>query len=289
MSSTIDVTRYRRRRRRQRFLQTTLVYLLLVAMAVVTMTPFFWMLSSSLKARNKIFAYPPQWLPDPVVLQNYLDAWNAIPFGRFVLNTLKIAFLSVVGQIVFASLAGYGFARFDFPGKKAMFTMLLAVMMVPSTVNIVPRFYVFKQLGWLNTHLPLIVPSVFSCTFGTFLFRQFMLSLPAALEDAARIDGAGPFRIYWQIMLPLCKPAAGVLSIFTFIGQWNSFFGPFVYLRDVEKMTINVGLAFFRSEAGTDWNLLMAGSVITLLPTIIVFLFSQRYYLQGMVTSGLKA
>ncbi len=275
-------------RRMNRTFLRVLNYLLLIALAASTVMPFFWMVSSSLKPRNKIFAYPPQWIPNPVVWQNYVEAWNAIAFGRFMLNTLKIAVLSVVGQLLFASLAGYGFARFEFPLKRIFFTMLLAVMMVPSTVNIVPRFWVFKQLGWLNTHLPLIVPSVFSCTFGTFLFRQFMMAIPGELEDATRIDGASPWGAYWRVFLPLCKPAAAVLATFTFIGQWNAFFAPFVYLRDVEKMTVNVGLAFFKSESGTEWHLLMAGSCVTLLPTIIVFLFTQRFFTRGLLLSGLK-
>lgn len=273
---------------RRRIMQAALTYLALSAIAVTTMLPFFWMLSSSLKERALIFAYPPQWIPNPVVFSNYIEAWNAIPFARFIQNTLQIAFLSMAGQLVFASLAGYGFARFQFPLKSLLFSMLLAVMMVPSTVNVVPRFLIFSRLGWLNTPLPLVVPSIFSSTFGTFLFRQHMMAIPKELEDAARIDGAGPFGIYWRVFLPLCKPAAAVLGTFTFIGQWNSFFEPLVYLTDVEKMTINVGLAFFRTESGTEWHWLMAGSCITLLPTIVVFLVAQRYFTKGALFSGLR-
>ena len=276
-----------RSRRARRIWSRVVLYAVLIAIAATTVMPFFWMISSSLKERAKIFAYPPQWFPDPVVFQNYVDAWNAIPFGRFILNTLKIALLSVGGQLVFASMAGYGFARFQFPLKNLFFSMLLAVMMVPGVVNTVPRFLIFRYIGWLNTYAPLIVPAVFSCTFGTFLFRQFMLTIPQDLEDAARIDGAGPFGAYWRIFVPLCKPAAAVLATFTFIGTWNAFFGPFIYLTDVEKMTINVGLAFFRSEEGVSWNLLMAGSCITLMPTIVVFLFTQRYFQRGVLLSGL--
>jgi multiple sugar transport system permease protein len=274
-------------RHARRIWRRAVLYAVLIAIAATTMMPFFWMVSSSLKDRAKIFAYPPQWIPNPFVFRNYVDAWNAIPFGRFILNTLKIALLSVVGQMIFASMAGYGFARFQFPLKNLFFSMLLAVMMVPSVVNTVPRFLIFRYLNWINTHAPLIVPAVFSSTFGTFLFRQFMMSIPQDLEDAARIDGAGPFGAYWRIFLPLCKPAAAVLATFTFIGTWNAFFGPFIYLTDVEKMTVNVGLAFFRSEEGTSWNLLMAGSCITLMPTFVVFLFTQRYFQRGALLSGL--
>lgn len=285
MSASIGLSR--RSRRTRRVVQRVVLYAVLIAIAATTIMPFFWMVSSSMKDRTKIFAYPPQLIPDPFVFQNYVDAWNAISFGRFMLNTLKIAVLSVGGQLIFASMAGYGFARFQFPLKNLFFSMLLAIMMVPGVVNTVPRFLLFRYLGWINTHAPLIVPAVFSSTFGTFLFRQFMLSIPNDLEDAARIDGAGPFSAYWRIFLPLCKPAAAVLATFTFIGTWNAFFEPFIYLTDVEKMTINVGLAFFRSAEGTAWNLLMAGSCITLMPTIIVFLFTQRYFQQGALLSGL--
>jgi len=272
----------------RRVVSVAVRYLLLVLVAITTVTPFFWMVSSSLKERSKIFAYPPQFIPKPVVWRNYVEAWTTVPFGRFTLNTLKIAFLVVAGRLVICSLGGYGFARFDFPLKSVLFSMLLGVMMVPGITNTIPLFWMYKRLGWLDTHWSLIVYPAVANTFGTFLFRQFMMAIPRELEDAARIDGAGPFGIYWRVMMPLCKPAAAVLAIFTFISSWNAFFQPLVFLRSVEKMTINVGLAYFQGESSTDWHLLMAGSCITLVPTILVFLFTQRYFLRGVVLSGLK-
>lgn len=264
------------------------LYLALGLWAVTTLLPFVWMLSSSLKPEREIFAFPPQWLASELVWQNYADAWTAIPFARMAFNSLYIAVVSVVGQIVVCSLAGYGFARFEFPFKRAMFGMLLATIMVPSVVNIIPLYVMYRRIGWLDTHLPLIMPMVFASTFGTFLFRQFMLTIPRDLEDAARLDGATPLRIYWSIMLPLCKAPAAVLATFTFIGSWNNFFEPLIFLTTIEKMTVPVGLSYFRGEAGSDWHLLMAASTLSVIPTILVFVFTQRFFVQGLARTGLK-
>lgn len=266
----------------------TLQYLLLSILALFMMMPLLWMLSSSLKARSQIFAFPPQWIPNPIMWSNYVDAWNAYPFEIFMANSLKVALIAVLGQLLICSMGGYGFARFDFPLKNALFMMLVAVMMVPGIVNIVPLFIFYKNIGWIDTHLPLFMPAVFANTFGTFLFRQFMLTIPKDLEDAGRIDGAGPWAIYWRIMMPLCKPAAAVLATFTFIGSWNNFFAPLIYLTSLEKFTMPIGLSYFRTEVGTVWNLLMAGSAISMAPTIIVFLFTQKYFVRGITMTGLK-
>ena len=269
-------------------LLTAIKYLLMSLLALIMLIPLLWMLSGSLKLRTQIFAYPPQWFPDPLVWQNYIEAWTAYPFDLFTLNSVKIAGLSVLGQLIVCSMGGYGFARFHFPFKNVLFGTLIAVMMVPTVVNIVPLFILFKQIGWLDTHLTLIVPTAVASTFGTFLFRQFMLTIPLDLEDAARIDGAGPFVIYWRIMLPLCKATAAVLATFTFIGSWNALFQPLIFLQSVEKFPVTVGLSYFRGEVGTEWNLLMAASVLTLLPTILVFLFTQKYFVRGIALSGIK-
>jgi multiple sugar transport system permease protein len=265
-------------------------YTLLALWACVALLPFAWMLSTSLKARRNVFAYPPQWLPDPVVWQNYPELVQRLPFALFTYNSFQIAVLSVVGQLFFCSLAGYGFARFEFPLKRPFFGMLLATLMIPGIVNLIPQFIMYKYLGWLDTHLPLILPNVLASTFGTFLFRQFMLTIPQALEDAARIDGATPFGIYWRIMLPLCKPAAAVLATFTFIHSWNQLLGPIIFIQSLEKMTLTVGLSYFRTETlnDTPWQLLMAGATLTLLPSVLVFLLTQRYFVRGITMTGLK-
>lgn len=263
-------------------------YLVLTALAAVMVLPLLWMVSTSLKEISEAFLFPPKWIPSPPRWQNYAEAWNAEPFGQFFLNSVKIASLVIVGRLFFCSLAGYGFARFDFPLKGFMFSMLLAVMLVPGVATIVPLFIMYKWIGWYNTHWTLIVSPVLAQTFGTFLMRQFMMSIPVELEEAAYIDGASPFGVFWRIMLPLCKPALAVLAIFTFTGTWNDFFHPLVFLESKTLFTVTLGLASFQDEFGTQWTLLMAGSTMALLPILIFFLFTQRYFVGGIALSGLK-
>ena len=263
-------------------------YIVLLAVAAMMALPLVWMVSTSLKPRREVFKYPPQFIPEAPQWQNYSDAWAEQPFGRFMINSLKVSILSVLGQILFCSLGGYGFARFDFPFKNQLFALLLASMMIPNVVNIVPLFIGYREVGWLDNHITLIATPALASTFGTFLYRQFMMTIPQELEDAARIDGASAWGIYWRIMLPLTKPVAAVLATFTFIGTWNQFFQPLVFLQSTEQFTISIGLATFRQEEGTIWNLLMAASVITLMPTLIVFMFTQQYFVRGIVTTGIK-
>ena len=263
-------------------------YIALLTIASMMVLPLVWMVSTALKPRKDVFAFPPQIIPKTVQLENFKDAWEAQPFERFMFNSFKVSILSILGQLLFCSMGGYGFARFDFPYKNQLFALLLAAMMIPTLVNIVPLFIMFKELGWLNNHITLIAPHAVASTFGTFLYRQFMMTIPRELEDAAKIDGASAFGIYWRIMLPLTKPVAAVLATFTFIGSWNQFFQPLIYLQSTEQFTVTVGLATFRQEEGTIWNLLMAASVITLLPSLIVFMFTQRYFVRGIVTTGIK-
>ena len=263
-------------------------YIALLTIASMMVLPLVWMVSTALKPRKDVFAYPPQIIPKTVQLENFKDAWEAQPFERFMFNSFKVSILSILGQLLFCSMGGYGFARFDFPYKNQLFALLLAAMMIHTLVNIVPLFIMFKELGWLNNHITLIAPHAVASTFGTFLYRQFMMTIPRELEDAAKIDGASAFGIYWRIMLPLTKPVAAVLATFTFIGSWNQFFQPLIYLQSTEQFTVTVGLATFRQEEGTIWNLLMAASVITLLPSLLVFMFTQRYFVRGIVTTGIK-
>ncbi len=271
-----------------RVFKRVLKYLVLGIIALFMLLPLIWMISSSLKLRPQIFVYPPVIIPNPVDWQNYIEAWMAYPFGLYAFNSLKVAILGVIGQIIVCSMGGYGFARFDFPLKNVLFGMLLAVMMVPGIVNIIPQFILFHRIGLLDTHWTLILPMALANTFGTFLFRQFMITIPKDLEDAARIDGASAFAIYWRIMLPLAKPAIAVLATFTFIASWNQLTEPVIFLQSQEKFTMTVGLAFFRTEIGTAWDLLMAGSIIALLPAFVIFLFTQRYFVQGITMTGLK-
>ncbi len=271
-----------------RVFKRVLKYLILGIIALFMLLPLIWMISSSLKLRPQIFVYPPVIIPNPVDWQNYIEAWMAYPFGLYAFNSLKVATLGVIGQIIVCSMGGYGFARFDFPLKNVLFGMLLAVMMVPGIVNLIPQFILFHRIGLLDTHWTLILPMALANTFGTFLFRQFMITIPKDLEDAARIDGASAFAIYWRIMLPLAKPAIAVLATFTFIASWNQLTEPVIFLQSQEKFTMTVGLAFFRTEIGTAWDLLMAGSIIALLPAFVIFLFTQKYFVQGITMTGLK-
>lgn len=257
-------------------------------MTVVTLAPLVWMVSTSLKDPSTIFDLPIRWIPDPVRWSNYKEAWQAAPFGLFFFNTFKITGWTVAGRLIVCAMGGYAFARLKFPGSGPAFALLVAAMMIPGTVTLIPQYHIFKKLGWINTHLPLIVPAVFANTFGTFLMRQFFMTIPDELEDAARIDGAGSMTIFWRIMLPLAKPAMGALAIFTFMGAWNDFLGPLIYLNNEAKMTLQIGLAKMQSELNTEWHLLMAGSLFVLAPILAVYVAAQRYFEEGIVMTGLK-
>ncbi|MXX25807.1 MAG: carbohydrate ABC transporter permease [Caldilineaceae bacterium SB0668_bin_21] len=254
--------------------------------------PFLWLLSSSLKTELAIFRYPPEWIPDPIKFSNYVDAWTTRPFALYVRNTIVILLLNEVAVLVSASFCAYGFARIDFPGRNVWFAILLATVMLPGIVTMIPQFVIFSRIGWVNTILPLTVPFFFGGgAFNIFLLRQFFRTLPAELADAAYIDGASEITIYWRIMLPLAKPALATIAIFTFIGTWNDFMGPLLYLaKDPNKFTVALGLAMFRTAfAGrTRWDLLMAASTMMIIPVIFVFFVAQRYFIQGIAISGLK-
>ncbi len=268
------------------------VWTVLLVGALVMFLPFLWLLSSSLKSELAIFRYPPEWIPDPLQFSNYVDAWTTRPFALYVRNTLVILLLNEVAVLVSASFCAYGFARIDFPGRNVWFAILLATVMLPGIVTMIPQFVIFSRIGWVNTILPLTVPFFFGGgAFNIFLLRQFFRTLPAELADAAYIDGASEVTIYWRIMLPLAKPALATIAIFTFIGTWNDFMGPLLYLaKDPNKFTVALGLAMFRTAfAGrTRWDLLMAASTMMIVPVIFVFFVAQRYFIQGIAISGLK-
>jgi multiple sugar transport system permease protein len=270
-------------------LKTTASYLLLILLTLVMGAPFLWMFSSSLKAQGYIFIYPPQWIPDPVRWQNYLDLLEEMPFLQFFYNSTKIALISTFGQLVTCSLAAYAFARFQFPGRDALFTILLATLMVPFQVTMIPVFITMHRLNLLDSHLALWGPAFLGGAYGTFLLRQFFLTLPPELEDAARVDGCGRFGIWWRIFLPLSKPALATLGIFVFMNNWNDLLGPVLYLSTKAKMTLTIGLAMlFHQWGATPWNLVMAGSVVMVLPILILYVLGQKYFVQGIVTTGLK-
>jgi multiple sugar transport system permease protein len=267
-------------------LPTALVYLTLILMAAVFVLPLLWMVSSSLKSEDQVLTIPPSFLPLAPQWLNYVEVFGRV--SGFLGNSIKLALLNVVGAMVVASLAGYAFARLSFPGKNVAFLVLLGTAIVPSMAYLIPQYVVFREMGWLDTHYPLWVPKVLTPVFGTFLMRQAFMTIPRELEDAAKLDGASVFRTYWQIMLPQTKTALAAIAVFSFVESWNDLFGPLIFLSSPELQTLPVALAQFQSEYFTEVSLLMAGATISILPMIAVFLFAQRYFVQGITSTGLN-
>jgi ABC-type glycerol-3-phosphate transport system permease component len=266
-----------------------LIWVILVIGAIVMALPFVWLLSSSLKEERQIFQFPPSWIPNPVRWENYTDALTYKPFNIYLMNTMIIVTLNMLAIVGSASLCAYGFARIKFPGRDFWFSIVLATMMVPYFVLMIPQFIIFSRLGWVDTFLPLTVPFFFGGgAFNIFLLRQFFRTLPNELSDAARIDGCNDLQIYARIIMPLAKPALATVAIFTFLFSWNDFIGPLLYLSSPENFTVAIGLATFRSVMRTRWDLLMAASTAMILPVVLLFFFAQRYFIQGIVMSGLK-
>jgi multiple sugar transport system permease protein len=272
-----------------RTLTTILRYLLLTAIGALMVGPFLWMVSTSMMDQGDIFLSPPQWIPAQFNLKNYRAIMEVLPLGRMLLNSFTIAVSATIGQLCSCTLAAYAFARMRFRGKTGLYFILLATMMIPAQVTMIPVFLIMKSLGWIDTLYALIVPAFFGGAFGTFLLRQFFSAIPGDLEDAARIDGCGRFRILWSIVLPLSKPALTTLALFTFMTYWNDLLGPVIYLSSVEKATLTIGLANLQSGMMTArYDLLMAGSVLSVLPILILLIFGQRWFVQGIAMTGLK-
>jgi ABC-type glycerol-3-phosphate transport system permease component len=272
----------------RRQLKLGLGYLLAIFVAVLFLLPLLWMISSSLKPNYQVLESPPRWLPHPVAWSNFPEALTYVPFGRYALNTLFIAVMVIIGHLLSCTLVAYGFARFRAPGKNALFLVLLATMMLPYPVTMVPIYILFSRLRWVNTFLPLIVPAFFGSPFYIFLLRQFFLTLPPELEDAARVDGANTLQTIWHVILPASVPAMATVAIFSFQSTWNDFLPPLIYLHDQAKYTISLGLSFFRSTYDVRWGYLMAASLVTMLPVVIVFFLAQRLFIQGITLTGLK-
>jgi multiple sugar transport system permease protein len=266
-----------------------LIRIALVVIAIIMLIPFFWLVSSSLKTQTQIFAYPPQWLPDPVRWENYAEALTIQPFGLYLRNSLIVVTLNVFAVVLSSSFVAYGFARLRFPGRDFWFGIVLATLFLPYAITIVPSFIIFSRLGWVNTFLPLVVPLFFGGgAFNIFLMRQFFRTIPEELADAARIDGCSEFGIYWRIMLPLSKPALITIGIFTFLAAWNDLLGPLIYLRNPELFTVAVGLSSFRSVLDASWHYQLAVATTVILPVVILFFIAQRYFIRGVVLTGLK-
>lgn len=265
------------------------VYALLALGSVAFLMPLLWMLSTALKPDAQLFAYPPEWIPKPPQWRNFLDAIEYFPFWRYLRNSVIVTVLAVFGQVFSASIVAYGFARLRWPGREVVFFLVLATLMIPAQVTMIPQFVIFTWLGWVDTLLPLIVPSFFGGgAFNVFLFRQYYRTIPREYNDAARIDGASEWRIFWQIILPQSKPVIATAAIFAFLWTWNDFMGPVIYLHSPENFTLPIGLRAFQQQTGTEWDLLMAASLIVMLPVIVLFFLLQRYFVQGMALSGLN-
>ncbi len=264
-------------------------YAFLILGSIVMLLPFFWMLSTSLKPERGIFTMPPQWIPNPLIFDNYVNVWQQTDLLRGMLNSAFIAIVTTVGEIFISTLAGFAFARMRFVGRKTFFGLLLLTMMIPGVVTMVPSFILFRYLGWIQTWLPLIVPLLLGSAFAIFLSRQFFVTLPRELEDAAKVDGCNFFQIYWRIFMPNAKPLVATLFVLGFIARWNDFLGPLIYLQGATDLyTVPLMLARLNSAYERQWALLMAGSMIALAPIILVFIFLQRYFIQSVTMTGLK-
>lgn len=258
----------------------------LIGGSIFMLLPFIWMLSTSLKEPREIFTYPPMWIPSRFAWENYLEAVSAMPFGRFYFNSFVVAVSVTFLQILTSSLAAFAFARLRFRGREALFLLYLATLMVPFQVTMIPNFIVVRLLGWYDSYQALVLPTAFSA-FSTFLLRQYFRGIPIELDEAARMDGASSWRIWWQIIMPLSGPAIAALAIFIFLGSWNDFLWPLVITTSLDMRTLPVGLSAFQGQYNVQWHLLMAGSVIALIPVLIIYVAAQKWFVQGITLSGL--
>ncbi|HXF62749.1 MAG TPA: carbohydrate ABC transporter permease [Caldilineaceae bacterium] len=268
---------------------SAVIYLVILAGAFVLMIPFAWMVSTSLKQPGAVFDWPPKWIPEPVVWSNYPAAWNYLPFTTFLQNTLIITITTVFGQTLSASLVAYSFARLRWIGRNTLFLVVLATLMLPFHITMIPVFAIWKRFDAVDTLIPLIVPAFLGGgAFNIFLMRQFFMTIPPELDDAAKIDGCGVLGIYGRIILPLSKPVIGTVAIFSFLFHWNDFLGPLIYLNSIDKYTLALGLRLFQGQYNTKWELLMAASVIVMMPVLLIYFLAQRYFVQGIVFTGIK-
>jgi multiple sugar transport system permease protein len=269
-----------------------IIYALLIAGVAVVMVPFLWMLSTSLKDANDLFVFPPEWVPNPIRWSNYPDAWNALPFNRFLVNTLFMTILAMLAEIVSAAIVAYGFARFRFPGRNVLFIILLATMMLPGILTMIPKFIMWRELDRVDTFTPLTVGAWFA--WGPsfiFLLRQFFMTIPRDIEEAATLDGANVVQIFSQIMLPLVKPAILAIAVLSFQGNWNNFEGALIYLNTLEKYPMVLGLQFFGaslSREAPQWHLMMAMATMMAAPILLLFFFAQRYFIEGLTVGAVK-
>ena len=263
-------------------------YCALFIFSAVFFLPFVWLVSTSVKPDSQIMVMPPRWIPDPFQWSNYSKGLTFVPFPRFLLNTLIICTANVIGVLVSCPLVAYGLSMINWKGRDALFIIILSTMILPYQVVMVPLFTIFTHLGWIDTFLPLTVPAFLGNAFFVFLMRQFFMTIPKDLTEAAKIDGCSEFQTYRRIVLPLAKPVLATVALFTFMSSWNDFLGPLIYLFDQSKYTVSLGLAMFSSQYGSYWGMLMAVSAVVTMPIIVLFFFTQRTFIQGITLTGIK-
>lgn len=285
-----DRSRRNRGNQWRRVIRKIVIYGVLILGSFILLIPIFWMISTSLKPFEQTLIFPPRWIPDIIKWDNYSETFTYLPFWLYYRNSIIVTISAVIGQVISASLVAFSFARLRARGRDFFFFLMLSTMMIPIYVRIIPLYIIFKQLHWLNTFKPLIVPYwLGGAAFNIFLLRQFFRTIPIEIDESAKIDGCGTFRTYWQFILPLSKPALAAVIIFSFMFHWNDFFGPLIYMSSTDKFTLPLGLMGFKDMYYTPiWNLLMAGSIMALLPCVLVFFFTQRYFVQGITLTGLK-
>jgi len=263
------------------------LHILLIIGSITTLMPFILMLSTSVKTPAEVLTTTPSFLPKLWRWENYVDAVTQLPFARFYLNTVLVTVARVIGQLIFASMAAFAFARLRFPGRNILFIAILAVMMVPGQVTLIPNYIILKKLGWLNSYMGLIIPSLFTA-FGTFLLRQFFMTIPKDIEDAAVLDGCNPFQVYWLVALPLAGPALGALGLLVTLWSWNDFLWPLIITSSTNMQMLSVGIAYFQGQYITNYTVMMAAATIASLPMFIIFMLTQKYLIEGITMSGLK-
>jgi multiple sugar transport system permease protein len=268
--------------------QRFVVYTIIVFGAIFLCLPLWWMATTSIKPYADVFIFPPEIIPHRIQWYNYIDIFRILPFGKYFLNTLTIAVFVVAGTTFTSAMVGYGFAKLRFPGRSMWFMVMLSTLMIPFYTTLVPQFIMYKALGWIDTYYPLIIPAFFGSPFYIFLYRQFFLNIAKEYNDAAKIDGCGYWGTFLRIILPMSFPVIGVVSIFSFNGVWNDFLGPLIYINSENKRTLQLGINALRGLHTVEWHLLMAASIVTLIPTVTIFFLLQRRMIQGVVVSGIK-
>lgn len=274
---------------RKSYIKQFVIHFVLIVLGAAMILPFAWMISTSLKGYHEIFRYPPKWIPDSPQWSNYLEVWKLAPFGRFYMNSVFVALVTTVGQVITGVLAAYAFARMEFWGRDKVFMLFLATLMVPTQVTLIPTYIVMSQMGWIDSYQALIIPFI-STAFSVFLLRQFFLTIPKELEEASIMDGCSKLRFIFLVLMPLAKPAIASVSLFGFLGSWNSYLWPLIVINSNRMRTLPIGLRYFVSQqgGGSEWHYLMAASLIVMLPVLIVFFAAQKQFIEGIARSGIK-